>query len=695
MHDAMAFLSEPGLGLVREVRPPQLRMAGHVQKVLAEGGAAFIEAGVATGKTYAYLVPSLLAAGRRVVVATAKKQLQDQIIEKDIPTIASVLGTELQAALIDSQGRPQIVATARKGNGNYACRVLARDKLTARPDPNYLEFLNESRHGDRAEYEGAVPLWWNEASAEDCVGKRCPEAAGCGFMRLKKEMAQSKIVIVNHHILGVEMRYGLGKLVGGPYDVLIVDEAHKLADGIRGAFTTRMSKRLIDQTYEQLRDTFSQFPKVHAFAERWAQLFARVPNSHWREPHLREPPVFGENDDAMEEMFVALDEARSEVDGTLERFGLGDDSEGEAAIADFDMSLQRDLSIMIRARRRLDDVKRGLQLAQGRVPPKRGEDEEEYEQRKDKLLKSTAIYGQYEERFGFQLYCSPVSLGGIAGSFLSQIKTVVLTSATLAVNGKFDHLREMTGLEPAVTDVLASPFEYDRQGFVYVPRDTAQVPRPSRRDATDEDMKPYRDALGLRVGRAARLIELSDGGAFVLTTANEELDAFARELKQQFPGRCFAQGHRNNEWDGDPPSALAKFLATPNSILVGSKSFWEGVDVQGGALRLVIVAKLPFPQMNDPIVKARERVSENPFVEVQMTDMLIDLRQGVGRLIRSKGDRGCVAILDNRVWTKRYGGTVLAALPWSKDVVTSDLAVCERYLPKFAEFFRVKNIQVA
>lgn len=684
MPPPMALLSDPSLGLVKEIRPSQIRMAEHVSHVLDQGGTAYIEAGVATGKTFAYLVPSLLSAGRRIVIATAKKQLQDQIIVKDIPAIAQALGQDLQVALVDANGRPQVIATSRKGNGNYACRVLSHSR---NPSQNYLEFLANSRHGDRADYSGAAPQWWNEASAEDCVGRRCPQAADCGFMRMKREMAQSKIVVVNHHVLGVEMRFGLGKLVGGPYDVLVVDEAHKLADGIRGAFTTRMSRKAVEQINDQLSATFSPFPQAAALARAWGVLFERLPNSHWRDPHLREAPVFGDNDAVMDEIFVALDNAWEEVDGTLKRFGLGEGQDGGADIADYNPDLQKDLSVMIRSRRRIDDLKRGLQLAQGKIPRKKEETPEAYEERKTRLLGATAIYGSNEERFGFQLYCAPVRLDGIMKTFLDQIKTKLLTSATLAVNGTFSHLEEMTGVKPDITDILASPFDYDAQGFVYVPRDAAQVARIGRRDAPETDNQPYLDALQLRVDRAVKLVELSEGGAFILTTANEELDAFTRALKAKFPGRVFAQGHKGNEWDGDPPAALERFLKVDNSILIGSKSFWEGVDVPGGALRLVIVAKLPFPQINDPIVKAREKLSANPFSEVQMADMLIDLRQGVGRLIRSKTDRGCVAILDNRIWTKRYGGYVLSSLPWSRGLVTTDLSMCERYLPRFAKYF--------
>ena len=188
---------------------------------------------------------------------------------------------------------------------------------------------------------------------------------------------------------------------------------------------------------------------------------------------------------------------------------------------------------------------------------------------------------------------------------------------------------------------------------------------------------------------ARPLPALAGGGAFILTTANDELDEYATALKAKFPGRVFVQGHAKNSWDGDPQAILERYRATPDSVLVGSKSFWEGVDVQGEALRLVIISKLPFPMVNDPIVKAREKLAgASAFQQVQMVDMLTDLRQGVGRLIRSKTDRGVVAILDNRLWHKSYGRRVRSILQFP---VTSDFAQCESYLPKLAAHFRRLN----
>lgn len=672
MHDAQALLSDAALGLVRERRPSQLRMAAHVEHVLNEGGAAFVEAGVATGKTFAYLLPALLAQGRRIVVATAKKQLQDQIIGKDLPAIAAVLGESIKTLLVDHNGVPQMLATPLKGKGNYTCRSLGIPLAKRDPDGLYDYFLTASKYGDRADYPGYVPRWWGGATAEECVGKRCPQADDCGFIRVKRESTQSKIVVVNHHVLGAEMFYGLGKLVGGTYDVLIVDEAHKLADGIRAAFTNRVAEDSIESLVALLARTGTAFPMVKRLVAPWTAMFAGVPNRHWRDPALREIPAFGD-DQLVDDVLGALGASLGEIDKTLSLFG-DDDSMMEA-------SMQHDLALMNQAKRRLDGLERGVRIGQGRISPKEDEDGMEFEQRREKLLANTAVYGSQDRQGTVQLFCAPIELGGIAKTYLSQIRTTVLCSATLAINGGFDHINRMTGLTPAVTDVLPSPFDYDKQGFVYVPRDLPVVPRTADNYA----------AVGAeRVNRICRLVALSDGGAFILTTANDELDAIATALKQRFPGRTFAQGHTKNQWDGDPQSVLTQYLGVPNAILVGSKSFWEGVDVVGGQLRLVIVAKLPFPQYGDPIIKARERVAENPFRDVQMTDMLTDLRQGVGRLIRSKDDRGCVAILDSRVWTKSYGGAALSALPWSRDVVTSDLSVVEKYLPKYAAYFNRK-----
>lgn len=702
MRTSLELLSEPAHGLVREARPPQLQMASSIEEVLDKGGAYFVEAPVATGKTFAYLLPSLLARGRRVVVATAKKQLQDQIVTKDLPMLKNVLGADAPRVL-----GGQLLGTPLKGKGNYTCRLAAEAILAKNSDgaPAYMEFVRRSLYGDRADFRGMPPRWWGTASAEDCVGKRCEQFDNCGYIRLKRDITQSKIVVVNHHVLGAEMFFGLGKMVGGPYDTLIVDEAHTLAAGIRAAFTTRIAEDSIASLNDLLKRTSHQFPNVRKLLGPWERMFEAVPNRHYQDASAREVPVFdielakvaleglrqiSLDLSKIEKMYTSNepaddeghDEEPDEVFGAnvMPVDAIEMDMEEHMA-GDGGQSKDRELGIISQAARRIDMMIRGLASAQGQVDSDPSiDDPEDAEMRKQRILANTVVFAQQDDRGRFGINCAPVNVGGIASKYLAQIKTVILCSATLAIDGGFDHVTSVTGIAPAKTEILPTAFNYDAMGFAYIPRDLPVLGRQH---------PEYVDVFRRRVERAVRLVELSDGGAFILTTANDELDMFAEALKARFPGRTFVQGHRKNPWDGDAPSALAKFRATPNSILVGSKSFWEGVDVPGGALRLVIMAKLPFPQYNDPIIKARERLAGNAaFREVQLVDMLIDLRQGAGRLIRSKDDRGCVAVLDSRVWDKQYGGSVRRALPWSNNLITSDLSVCERYLPKFAAHFK-------
>ena len=697
MQTSRDFLSDPTRGLVREVRAPQLTMAASIEEVLANGGAYFCEGPVGLGKSMAYLVPAILASGRRVVVATGKKALQDQLVQKDIPAIKRALGKTFPLA---SSGVPL------KGKQSYACRLAAMSIIEKNPEGGaaYMQFINNNLYGDRAEFPGMPPRWWGSATAEDCAGKRCDHFDECGYIRLKRDVSQSKLIVINHHVLGAEMYFGHGKLVGGPYDVLIIDEAHTLAAGIRAAFTHRVSEDSITSLNDLLKRTSHTFPSIRRLLAPWQAMFEAVPNKHYQDASAKEIPVFDPGlataaIDGLREISAELSKivklytetpdepSESGLDDGLSAFDERPDP-SEAIEMDAEAQEQanaetkaREVAFLTQASRRVESLLRGLQTSQGVV-----DDDitiktpEEQAMRRERILANTAVYATQDERGRFGVNCAPVSVGGIAGKYFGAIKTIVVCSATLAVDGEFDHVTSMTGLSPAKAEILPTSFNYDAQGFVFVPRDLPAIGR---------NHPDYAAVMQRRVDLAVKLVTLSDGGAFILTTANDELDAFAVALKERFPGRTFAQGHRKNPWDGDPNAALKLFRATPDSILIGSKSFWEGVDVPGGALRLVIMAKLPFPQYNDPIIKARERLAgKDAFRDVQLVDMLIDLRQGVGRLIRSKDDRGCVAILDSRIWDKSYGGAVRRALPWSNNAVTSDIAVCERYIPRFAAHFR-------
>lgn len=698
------LLSNPALGLVKEKRESQVKMAASIEQVLLEGGIYFCEGPVGLGKSYAYLLPAMLAAGRRIVIATDRKQLQDQLLNKDIPTLKKILGNNLTQVL-----GQQKLATPLKGKGNYACRMLSHKHLEAHPDGGaYAGFLQTSAYGDKVDYKGQLPRWWNHATAENCIGKKCEFFNDCGYTRLKRDASQSHLVVVNQHLLGADMVYGFGRMLGGPYDTLIIDEAHTLATGIRSAFTHKITEQSIAEILDLLRG-LKKFASLTALTEAWPALFDNIPNKHYREANARDVPVF--NADAAKAVLLALNTALGDLAKEERLYGddtsdasYDDDCEENNSSAfmidgqvvepstegiEIDAGAQREiakdysataLATLSQAKRKLETCIKGLTAAQGIVES--SGDVPLTDDHKANILANTVVYAAQDERGKFSINCAPVNVGGIVGKYLAQIQSVVVCSATLAIEEGFGHIINMTGVHPTKSEILPTSFNYDSQGFVYIPRDLPVVTKTAPQ---------YNQIMARRTDEILKLVTLSNGGAFVLTTSNEELDIFTTALKREFPGRVFAQGHSKNMWDGEPSVILNKFLATQDSILVGSKSFWSGVDVQGKALRLVIIAKLPFPQYGDPIIKARERLAgDRAFNDVQLTDMLVDLRQGVGRLIRSVNDRGCVAILDSRVWDKRYGGSVLKALPWSPGLVTSKMSVCEAHLPKIEAFLKSK-----
>lgn len=680
MATALDFLSDPRLGLVRERREPQLRMAKSVEDVLANGGVYLVEGPVGCGKTFAYLTPALLAAGRKVVIATAKKQLQDQVYEKDLPAIARVIDPETLKKVLRGgpENAPQLLCSVLKGKSNYVCQHQAKDYLQ---DAAFRQFLQESQYGDFADYAGQVPPYLAKATAEECIGRVCDLSQTCGFIRLKDNVAQSRMVVINHHLLGLDMALGLGKLVGGAYTVLVVDEAHKLVEGIRNAFTVRVAEKSIERLHGLMsRTSWIERAPINAAKPVWGNLFDGLENKHYRDAHLREIPVFPRG---VEDAVAALGLIENDLNGIMENYGIevdASDPDVHTAIANADCmdDTKHHLALVGRARRRVDEMGEALEIMQGRVKAIKGEDPEDYEMRKDRILANRFVSGEYTDANGFTLECAPINVGGLVRHYLEKVPAVILTSATLEVLGSFDHLLNVIGVPASKTEVLPTTFNYATQGFLYVPRD---LPHRLR---TAED---YPDVLKRRIERCVDLCRLSQGGAFVLTTANDELDLFTSALKAAFPGRVFAQGHAKNAHDGQAATVLERFLATPDSILVGSKTFWEGVDVPGEQLRLVVIAKLPFPIYTDPVIKAREKAAgkENAFRTVQMVDMLTDLRQGAGRLIRAKTDRGVVAILDSRVWDKPYGAQVRSILQFP---VVDDFKKCAWYLPQLVRYFQ-------
>lgn len=684
MTTALDLLRDPSLGLVKEARPAQLKMAESIERILADGGVYLVEAGTGVGKSYAYLVPALLAEGRRVVVATAKKALQDQILGKDLPRISEVMKKQGLPPPLDGDKKPQIPGCVVKGKGNYACRFLAEKAEPGAFPQAYFEWLDRSPFGDQADYPGEPPRAWPRATAEDCIGQGCDHHADCGYIRLRQNMRQSRVVVLNHHLLGFDMFYGLGTLVGGAYDTLVVDEAHKLAEGVRAAFTVKLAENSIPRLVELLdrRAPSWTFTALRVLAGPWTSMFVAFKEAcRTRGKKIQElfsAPVFPAGTDEVEAgLKQAAEELEKTVSAYVEKKGESFIETLAAAVQNVDDgAVKAELAAVGNAWRQVDGFRRGLH----RMQTAPSED--------DPISRNTAVYGGWQGTNPAQvvMHAAPVDVGGIVKAYLSALKSTVMTSATLAINRKFDHVEA----QATRSEILESPFDYGKQGFVYIPRDLPVLERKH---------PEYAASLEKRAERVVKLALLARGGTFVLTTANSELEQIAVALSREPSLAVFAQDFfrpadqerpraKNLVW-GTPQAILQSYLEAPNGVLVGSKSFWEGIDVSGERLRLVIMAKLPFPMLTDPVVQARkEAAGEAWFNRVFVNDMLVDLRQGVGRLIRSQTDRGAVSILDSRVWRSAYGAQVISALPFPKNVVTADFAWCERYIPRISTYFK-------
>jgi ATP-dependent DNA helicase DinG len=674
------LLGDPSKGLVGEARDPQLRMAASIDEVLTTGGVYAVDAPTGTGKSLAYLAPALLAQGRRVVIATAKKSLQDQLELKDIPALARALDIvekRRHALLIGPEGEDWYLARVMKGKSNYACRLLA-DRHT--PPAIYGEWLAASRFGDQSDYPGTLPNWWYAATAENCIGRACKHYGSCGYVRLRQDVKQSRIVVVNHALLGFDMYYGLGSMVGGLYDILIVDEAHKLAEGIRSAYTLRVAENSIDDLVVDLEKNPTPIVRLKALQAAWSDLFEGLPNKHWKEPHRREPAVFRADTQGIIQGLVAADE---ELKSLLANYGVkGDTAESSfweqfaVVTSNLPDDVRGHLVGIANARRKVDGLREGILTMQG-IPCS-----DDIDANTRRLL-NTVVAGQRDRKGKFQLSAAPIATAGIAHAYLGSIRSVVLTSATLAVDDEFDHVEEVVGVAFTRTEVLPSTFDYDKQGLAFVPRD---LPHCSRDDAE------YGLVMHRRIQYCIELARISAGGTFVLTTARDEMESIGDALAKALPWPVLVQGRH-----GTPQSVLKQYLDLPRAVLVGTKSFWEGVDVPGSALRTLILSKLPFPNPRDPLIQAREQrlktldpaaTSTDVWRHISYVDMMIDLRQGIGRLIRTKHDRGVVAVLDSRIWTKRYGRRVRHALQFP---VTGDFEDCRYEIPRIVAYFQRRD----
>jgi ATP-dependent DNA helicase DinG len=625
-----------------EFRRGQLQMAQAVEHALAERRHLIVEAGTGTGKTLAYLLP-VIRSGKRVIISTGTKNLQEQLFYKDIPFLE-------QALFPHAEGKLSVCYM--KGRNNYLCRKKL-DDLTDQP---VLSGLDEIEHyraiaawekvtqtGDRAELASlpeASGLWHKlDARAETCLGQKCSSWERCFITEMHRRALESDIIIVNHHLffadLAIKQASEHAPDAGILPDVgaVIFDEAHELEDVAGSYFGISVSNwrveelcRDVENSLQKNRLFSAEFSgAVKSLRDRGQFFFAVLPGGDGRFAFENRREFLEENGDE----FLGLQQALHRVESELEKV----------------QSKPEELFNFIRRAQELQ-VQLGFLME--------SEDHNTVfwiERRRGGRDKSNVF-----------LQATPIDVAPILKTCLfEKLETAVLTSATLAVGGGFEYMRRRLGLEDASEQVLPSHFDYASQAMLYVPSDLPDPRTPQFASRAAE--------------RIRRLLEITRGRAFVLFTSYAQMNDVYQRLLGELEFPMLLQG------DAPKSVLLEEFRLTPNAVLFATSSFWQGVDVQGEQLSCVIIDRLPFAVPSDPVVAARVRAIDeeggNAFFQYQVPAAVITLKQGFGRLIRSLHDRGLLALLDNRILKKAYGRVFVESLPNYRR--TTDLRQIEEF----------------
>jgi len=615
-----------------EFRPSQLAMAQIADEAFEKHQHVVIEAGTGTGKTLAYLIPAIRS-GRKVVISTATKSLQEQLFQKDVPFLQKHFAPNLKAALM-------------KGCANFLCRQKVHqmdgqpvlkgideidwfaqirdwEKLTATGDRSELTFLP-----DDAEL-------WNriDARSDLCAGQKCAEFQNCFITAMHQRAHEADLIIVNHHLFFADLAIrqdDFGSILP-EYSAVVFDEAHEIEDVASDYFGRQISS----YRFEELgRDTehvlrilqIEEAPlrrHLGRLRERARSFFERFPEREGRYPfgHVERNAFLEQNREAYDELVSVLKRIESELSALTPK------PEEVIAMARRAAEVRRELAFLLES------------------------EEKSY------------VYWYERRGRGVFLAATPIDVSEILREQLfERFDTVILTSATLAVGGRFDYLKQRLGVQPAHEGVLPQEFDYATQALLYLPPNLPDVRHPSFAPAAADEI--------------VRLLEISQGRAFCLFTSNAQMKDLHERVSSRVSFPVLLQGTA-------PRSVLLdRFRSTPNAVLFATASFWQGVDVPGAQLSCVIIDKLPFAVPTDPIVAARVRAlqedSRNAFAEYQIPEAVLALKQGFGRLIRSKTDRGILSILDNRIQRMQYGKIFLESLP--EYTTTRDLLEVARFM---------------
>lgn len=593
------------------VREAQQQMAAAVGEALNDAAVLAVEAGTGTGKTYAYLVPALMS-GQRVVISTGTKTLQDQLFHRDLPRVREALDVPARVSLL-------------KGRANYLC-LYRMKRAQALPGLGFIaerlreiaEWAQTTVSGDLGElssFEDGDPLPRQITStADNCLGSKCADFNACFVAKARRAAQAADLVVINHHLLFSDFvlkEEGFGQILSGA-DALIVDEAHQLPELAAAFFGLRLSTRQLADLAKDVRSEADALGDIEAVKEGAEALAARVA---LLETAFAQMPNRVTLADFLARRAVqeAVSQARRALDELLELLKPYEERNAELAAC-----VERSAQMQTRWAAILDDE------AESRV----------------RWVEATGRGG------GF--HATPIEVAdGFARMRAAYPGAWIFTSATLATGADFSHFTQQLGLQDARCLRLDSPFDYREQARLYLPKGLPEPNDPRYADAVADCALP--------------LIEASGGGVFVLCTSHRALRQIAGRLRAVLTLKVLVQG------EGSRGDLLRQFAEDGNAVLVGTSSFWEGVDVKGRALRVVLIDRLPFAAPGDPVFEARleaiRRRGGSPFGEHQLPQAIMGLRQGAGRLIRDAADRGLLVLCDPRLRSKGYGRKVLASLP--------------------------------